>query len=228
MTWATFYLICFVVGLVFSVLSVLGSAGRFHSAAHWHLPHFHGHGAGAGHIGHVPIHAGPAHVGHIGSSHAHAGPLGGHVSFFNVSSMMAFLAWFGGTGYLLTRYSNLVVDAIFIFALLGGILAASAVFLFLVKVLLAHETQLDPADFDRTGALGKVNVQIRSGGTGEIIFSQGGTRQTSGARSEDGQMIPKGTEVIITRCEKGIAYVRRYDEMTGERAPAGASEARRQ
>lgn len=223
MTWATFYLICFVVGLVFSVLSVLGSAGRFHSAAHWHLPHFHGHGAGTGvsHVGHMPVHAGPAHVGHVG-------PRGGHVSFFNVSSLMAFLAWFGGTGYLLTRYSNLVVDAVFMFALLGGVLAASAVFLFLVKVLLAHETQLDPADFDRTGALGKVNVQIRSGGTGEIIFSQGGTRQTAGARSEDGRLIPKGTEVIITRCEKGIAYVRRYDEMTGERRePAGAPEANR-
>lgn len=227
MTWATFYLICFVIGLVFSLLSVLGNAGRFHAAAHWHLPHFHGHGAAVGHAGHIPVHAGPARVGRVGT--AHAGPRGGHVSFFNISSIMAFLAWFGGTGYLLTRYSSLVVDAIFMFALLGGVLAAGVVFLFLVKVLLAHETQLDPADFDRTGALGKVNVQIRSGGTGEIIFSQGGTRQTAGARSEDGQMIPKGTEVIITRCEKGIAYVRRYDEMTGERQePAGAPEANRQ
>ncbi|HTU32265.1 MAG TPA: hypothetical protein VMF66_00520 [Candidatus Acidoferrum sp.] len=229
MTWATFYLICFVVGLVFSLLSVLGSAGRFHAAAHWHLPHFHGHGAGMGHAGHVPVHAGPAHVGHVGAGHARAGLRGGRVSFFNVSSLMAFLAWFGGTGYLLTRYSSLMVDAIFMFALLGGVLAASVVFLFLVKVLLAHETQLDPADFDRTGALGKVNVQIRCGGTGEIIFSQGGSRQTAGARSEDGQMIPKGTEVIITRCEKGIAYVRRYDEMTGEpQEQAGVPEAKRQ
>ncbi len=32
----------------------------------------------------------------------------GKVSFFNISSLMAFLAWFGGTGYLLTRYSNLI------------------------------------------------------------------------------------------------------------------------
>ncbi len=117
---------------------------------------------------------------------------------------------------------------VFIFALSGGILAASAVFLFLVKVLLAHETQLDPADFDRTGALGTVNVKIRPGGTSEIIYSQGSTRQTVGARSENGRMIPKGTEIIITRCDKGIAYVRPYDEMTGEREePAGAPEVNR-
>lgn len=226
MTWATFYLICFVVGLVFSLLSVLGSVRAFHSAAHWHLPHFHGHGAGLGHAGHIPVHAG---IGHVGASHTHVGGHGAQVSFFNISSLMAFLAWFGGTGYLLTRYSNLLVAGTFILAFTGGLLAAAAVFLFLVKVLLAHETQLDPADFDRTGALGKVNVGIRAGGTGEIVFSQAGTRQTAGARSEDGSMIPKGTEVIITRCEKGIAYVRRYDEMAGEREePAGAPEANRQ
>lgn len=228
MTWATFYLVCFVVGLVFSVLSVVGSAGRLHAAAHWHLPHFHGHGAGLGHAGHIPP-PGAAHVGPLSAaSHAGSAVRGGHVSFFNISSLMAFLAWFGGTGYLLTRYSSLVVTATFMVALCGGVLAAAAVFLFLVKVLLAHETELDPADFDRTGALGKVNVKIRPGGTGEIVFSQGGSRQTAGARSETGEMISKGTEVIITRCEKGIAYVRRYDEMAGEcQEPAGAPEANR-
>jgi membrane protein implicated in regulation of membrane protease activity len=224
MTWTNFYLICFVVGLVFSLLSLLGSAGRFHvghwhHVAHWHLPHFHGRGIGTVRAPHLGTH------GAIGGAVVR----GAQVSFFNFSSLMAFLAWFGGTGYLLTRYSSLMIDAVFAVALLGGLLAGGAVFLFLVKVLLAHETQLDPADFDRTGALGKVNVKIRSGGTGEIVFSQGGTRQTAGARSETGEMIPKGTEVVITRCEKGIAYVRRYDEMTGERQePAGAPEANRQ
>jgi hypothetical protein len=216
MTWATFYLICFVVGLVFSLLSVLGSTDRFHAAhaaGHWHLPHFHGRGASV------------ARAATTARGSAVPGP---HVSFFNMSSIMAFLAWFGGTGYLLTRYAGLVIEATFILALVAGVLAGGAVFLFLVKILLAHETALDPADFDLIGALGKVNAGIRVGGTGEIVFSQGGTRQTAGARSEDGQMIPKGTEIVITRYDKGIAYVRRYDEMTGERQePAGAPEANR-
>ncbi len=225
MTWPTFYLICFVVGLVFSLLSVFGSMGRLHTATHWHLPRFHGHAIGHTHL---PAHAGAAHVGHAVAA-PHTAAQGPHVSFFNISSLMAFLAWFGGTGYLLTRYSNLLFAATFILALCAGVLAAGAVFLFLVKVLLAHETALDPADFDRIGALAKVNVVIRAGGTGEIVFSQGGTRQAAGARAENGQAIPKGTEVVITRCAKGIAYVRRYDEMTGERQePAGASEANRQ
>jgi hypothetical protein len=218
MNWATFYMICFVVGLVFSLLSLVGSFGRFHAHihGHWHLPHFLSHG-GPAHAGHVHT-IGAARVGRIaGVSRGAAAARGGQVSFFNFSSVMAFLAWFGGTGYLLSRYSGLLTAATFFAALAGGLFAATAVFLFLVKVLMAHESELDPADFDPVGVLGKVNIGIRPGGTGEIVFSQGGTRHTTGARSEDGRMIPKGTEVVVTRCERGIAYVRRYDELTGER-----------
>jgi hypothetical protein len=214
MTWATFYLICFVVGVVFSLLSVVGSLGRLHLPAHWHvhLPHFLGHHAGPLHAPHVDV-AGAAHGAHAAAVH-HGAPGGSDISFFNVSSMMAFLAWFGGTGYLLTRYSDLWTLAAFGLSLASGLAAATVVFLFLVKVLLAHETQLDPADFDLVGVLGKVNVTIRAGGTGEILFSQGGTRRAAGARSENGSEIQKGVEVVITRYEKGIAYVRRWDEMT--------------
>jgi len=59
-----------------------------------------------------------------------------------------------------------------------------------------------------------VNVPIRAGGTGEIIFSQAGTRRAAGARSDDGTALPKGAEVVITRYEKGIAYVRRWEDWT--------------
>lgn len=220
MTWATFYLICFVVGAVFSLLSVIGSVGRFHLPAHWHLhlPHFLGHHAGPLHAPHVHA-AGAAHGAGAVPAH-HAGGLRGHseTSFFNISSMMAFLAWFGGTGYLLTRYSDLWTLAAFGIAMASGLAAAGVVFVFLVKVLMAHETELDPADFEMLGVLAKVNVPIRAGGTGEIIFSQGGARHAAGARSEQGEAIPKGTEVIVTRYEHGLAYVRRYDEMAAETA----------
>jgi membrane protein implicated in regulation of membrane protease activity len=216
-SWATFYMICFVVGLAFSVLSLVSSFGKIHLPAKWHLPH-----AGGGHAGVHPIHA-PAHGAPTTFTHragvTHRGGAGGtHVSFFNFASFMAFLAWFGGTGYLLTRYTNLVVAAALGLASTSGLAAAAIVFLFLAKVLLAHETELDPADFDLVGMLGKVNVTIRQGGTGEIVFSQAGTRHAAGARSEDGKAIEKGTEVVITRYERGIAYVRCWEEMTGERA----------
>lgn len=216
MAWATFYLICFVVGLAFSVLSLLSSFG-LHVPAKWHLPHV-GHGAHAGvHPVHAPVHGAPTHFTPQPGGAQRAGASGTHVPFFNFASMMAFLAWFGGTGYLLTRYTSLWAFAALGLAGASGLAAAGIVFLFLAKVLLAHETQLDPADFELVGMLGKVNVTIRTGGTGEIVFSQGGSRHAAGARSEDGKAIEKGKEVVVTRYERGIAYVRTWEEMAGER-----------
>ena len=188
MTWAIFYLTCFVLGVTLSVLSFL--SGSFH------LPHFHLH---------VP--------------HVHIGHPGGHgdgVSMLNFGTICAFLAWFGGTGYLLTRYSTLVVTLIATLSFIAGVVGAAIVFWFVAKVLLAHEHELDPADYDRVGVLGKVTSSIREGGTGEIVFSQEGTRHTCGARSETGDALAKGTEVVVTRYERGIAYVQRWDELAGE------------
>jgi hypothetical protein len=131
-------------------------------------------------------------------------------------SFTAFLAWFGGTGYLLTRYSSL-----WFFAALGisaavGVAGAGLIFLFLGRVLMSQEENLDPADFEMVGVLGRTSVPIRQGGTGEIIYSQAGTRRTCGARSDNGAAIPKSTEVVVTRYDKGIAYVRLWTEMAGE------------
>jgi membrane protein implicated in regulation of membrane protease activity len=222
MEWATFYLICFVVGLVFTLLSLVGSFGRLHLPARWHLPHILGHHAGPAHGLSVHLHSAHSAM-RIGQRAAQ----GSQVSFFNFSSLMAFLAWFGGTGYLLTRYSDLWTAVAFALALASGLAAAGIVFVFLVKVLMAHETELDPADFDLVGMLGKVNVNIRGGGTGEIIFSQGGTRRATGARSEDGAAIPKGTEVVVTRYEKGIAYVRRWEDLANEQLSEQSADGRR-
>ena len=58
------------------------------------------------------------------------------------------------------------------------------------------------------GVLGRVTSEIRPTGTGEIIFSQAGTRRAAAARSDDEATIAKGTEVVVTRYERGIAYVR--------------------
>jgi hypothetical protein len=43
-----------------------------------------------------------------------------------------------------------------------------------------------------------------------------GTRRVCGARSEDGSAMMKGAEVVVTRYEKGIAYVRLWSQMAGE------------
>jgi hypothetical protein len=226
MTWADFYLVCFAIGFCFSFLSFVLGGSR---TGHLHLPHFHGHIGGA-HLpaAHLPA-AGPVVTGHapVGAHSAGAqgggthdagahGQQSGGVSPFNFVSLTAFLAWFGGTGYLLTRFSAIWVGFGLLFSVAAGLVGAAIVFLFLSKVLISREENMDPADYEMVGVLGRVCVSIREGGTGEIIYSQVGTRRVCGARSEDGSAIAKGTEVVVTRYDKGIAYVQLWSEMSGE------------
>jgi hypothetical protein len=62
--------------------------------------------------------------------------------------------------------------------------------------------------------LGQVSCAIRKNGTGEIMYLRDGARKAIAARSEEGQEIQRGEEVIVTRYEKGIAYVRTWEAMT--------------
>ena len=75
---------------------------------------------------------------------------------------------------------------------------------------------MDPADYEMTGVLGRDQWAHSRGGTGEIIFEQEGARKACAARSEQQQELKRGEEVIVTRFEKGVAYVRRWSEMAGE------------
>jgi len=58
------------------------------------------------------------------------------------------------------------------------------------------------------GMIGTVECAIRNGGTGEIVYLVRGIRHACGARTENGATMPKGAEVVVTRFEHGIAYVR--------------------
>jgi hypothetical protein len=64
--------------------------------------------------------------------------------------------------------------------------------------------------------VGRVSAAIRAGGIGEIIYEQLGSRCSAAARSEDGGAIAKDEEVCVVRYEKGIAYVRRWEDVLDE------------
>lgn len=204
MSWSDFYLLCFLVGFSLSVVSFLAGAVHLHLPVKWHLP----------------VHGGQHGVGGLTGSHASAakgGVRGGHVSWFNASSILAFLAWFGGTGYILTKHSSLVTLACLSIAVAAGLIAGWLVFRFMARLVKNSDAQMNEWDYRHEGSVGTVSMSIRPGGTGEIIFEQQGARRSAGARSEDGSAIEKGAEVVISRYEKGIAYVRRWDEFTGDK-----------
>src|SRR5258707_2648214 len=154
MTWSDFYLFCFIVGFALSVLSF------FAGAVHIQLPFNR----------HVAFHLG--HHGGVGGG-VRGGVRGGvHVSWFNASTAMAFLAWFGGTGYLLTRHAHLVALASLAISTVAGLIAGGIVFKLMVK-LMHSAPPFESEDYRVEGSGGKISIPIRQNGTGEIIFLLG-------------------------------------------------------
>jgi hypothetical protein len=183
----TFYLICFVLGFVMSVLAAFSGLGRVH-------------------FGH--IHFGHAHV------HTHAqAKAGGQMSALNGFTLPAFLCWFGGTGYLLHQYSSIWSPVVLVLAMMSGLVGASLLYAVLFKLLLPRERVLSAEETRMDGVVARVSDEIRAGGTGEILFSQADARRSAAARSESGDPIPRGTEVVVLRYAQGIAYVSPLEEL---------------
>jgi membrane protein implicated in regulation of membrane protease activity len=199
MSWTDFYLVCLIVGLALASLSFF--LGIFHvdlPGTKWDfLTGGHGHANAL-----VPGH-GPG-----------GGATSGHLSAANFSTLMVFLAWFGGSGALLTATLHARPWMALPGATASGVFGGYLVYLFVARVLVARDHSMRPHEYALPGTLATLTLAIREGGTGEIVYVQGGTRQSAAARAEAADQIPLGAEVIVTRFEGGIAYVRRFD---GER-----------
>lgn len=186
----TLFITCFIAGLGLSVVSFV--SGLEHVNVFDAI--FHGH-----------------RVLHVPRVIRHAGPKRSRSSMINAAAITAFLVWFGGGGLLIERLTSfalpLVVAGASVIGIAGGSLINSV-----IGALGRRESTAE--SLSMLGVIGKTVVAIREGdGTGEIVFTHAGTRRVAGARSESGRAVPKGTEVVVTRYEKGIAYVALWDEL---------------
>jgi membrane protein implicated in regulation of membrane protease activity len=208
MNWSEIYLICFGVGSLWSLASLLMGGLHLGHGAHGHAHAGHGH-AHVGHTAHTAAHA---------HGHAHSSPSSSNWAdwlgtLLSPACIAVFLAWFGGIGYLLTRHSALGTWADLAIAVILGCLGAFLLGWFL-RWIQSHEQPLEATDTDLVGMLGRVSCVIRPTGVGEMIFVRDGSRRAIPARSEDGKEIPRDEEVVVTRYEKGIAFVRTWAALT--------------
>jgi membrane protein implicated in regulation of membrane protease activity len=183
----TFFVGCFAFGLLFTVTTFLLGA-----------------------FGGTEVHVGGHFLGSLTGSHSSSGGhghAGEHVSPFSLSTLSAFLTWFGGAGYLLSRYSPLTALSITLTALLCGVIGGGLFFTVVARYIVPRLTVMNPEDFRVQGIVARVTSTIQPGGIGEIVYTLGGTRHSDGARSESDQAIERGTQVVVLRIEKGIAYV---------------------
>lgn len=184
----TLFIVCFIAGLGLSVVSFV--SGLEHVNVFDHV--FHGH-----RVLHLRL---GRHGGMKKSS-----------SMINAAAITMFLTWFGGGGLLLERLTPLALPLICTGAAVIGLCGASLINA-VIGALARRESVAE--SLSMIGIIGKTVVPIRAGdGTGEIVFTHAGTRRVAGARSDSGRAIDKGSEVVVTRYEKGIAYVATWEEL---------------
>jgi len=185
----TLFVVCFVAGLGLSAVSFVSGLEHVHVFDNI----FHGH-----RLLHLPR----------GTARRNAR--------INAAAITAFLTWFGGGGLLLDRLTPWALPLIIGGALVIGLSGASLIN-GVINALARRESLAE--SLSMIGVIGRVVSPIREGdGTGEIVFTHAGTRRVAGARSDTGRAIAKGTEVVVTRYERGIAYVTLWDELTPHEA----------
>jgi hypothetical protein len=189
MNWPLIFLGCFVVGFVLSVLSFAFGIIDMHVHFPWE----------------THVHVGPAHTGHMHGLGA-----------INFATLTAFIAWFGGTGYLLMMQFRWLTVPALVAAVPVGLTGSAIVFFLMAKVLWSPHENMQLADYHMVGVLGRLTQPIRVGGIGELVYTQGGTRKSCGATSADGEAIDKGTEVVVTAYERGIASVKRWSDLADQ------------
>jgi membrane-bound ClpP family serine protease len=195
MNWPQIFLGCFVIGFVLSAMSFAFGIIDMHIHFPWET--------------HID-------VGGVEPAHMHGfGPI-------NFATVTAFVAWFGGAGYLLTTQFRWLTGPALVAAIPIGFAGSTIVFLVMAKVLWSPHENMQMVDYHMIGVLGRLTQPIREGGIGELVYTQGGTRKSCGARSDGGHPIEKGAEVVVTAYERGIATVRRWSELASEDTePAG-------
>ena len=198
------FLALFVTGLAFSALSFLLGLGHAHGHVPVHLPHAH------------PIHP---------MGHAHAAGDRMDLSPINVSTLAAFTTWFGGIGYLVARYTGIAQLLVLALAAMGGLVGAGVVYVLVTRFLLPMQTApMRAEDYRIEGTLATVSIPMEGSRTGEVVYSSHGATRSEGARSADGAPLQRGTQVVILRYDRGIAYVESLDRLLAERA-AGSTDA---
>ena len=102
-------------------------------------------------------------------------------------------------------------------------MGAGIIYLALFRFLIPHEQVLSPDDTRMDGVVARVSDEIRADGIGEILFLQIGARRSAAARSESGVPIPRGTEVVVLRYARGVAYVSPLNELLAQDSPPSTS-----
>ena len=129
----------------------------------------------------------------------------------SLGALLVFLSWLGGAGFVLRRAADWPLIAALPFAALLGLGVAAAMQWSVRKLSNPAGSVLEPEEYRLPGTLGHVSSSIRAGGTGEVVYEQGGVRHAVAARTSGDRVLPAGTEVVVLSVDEGVAAVEAFD-----------------
>jgi hypothetical protein len=167
-------------------------------------------------VQHGPVVHSAQHLDHAGQAmHAH-NPAHDVLAFINFTTIMTFVTWFGGVGYLIAHYSTAGAAISVLVAVAAGIGGGAIVTLFIRHVLEKGQTEMRPQDYTMPGTAARVTSTIYPGLAGEVVYTMAGRTQSAAARSVSGEEIARNTEVVILKYQHGTAYVETWQRALGE------------
>jgi membrane protein implicated in regulation of membrane protease activity len=176
------YGICLVVGLIFTLISVV-------------FGHFFGHD------GHVAGSGGHVEAGADGSDAP-------GISIFSPTIIASFITAFGGFGLIFSQFHSTSPTEISApLSLLGGVVVAGGVLVFLRSVFRHTQSSSESHVALLVGTEANVITPIPKDGVGEIAYVVGGTRYSAPARAENNAAVATGQTVKITRIVGTQFYV---------------------
>ena len=133
---------------------------------------------------------------------------------FNLPTVAALAAFFGLSGYLITRNTTLAPAVTIVLAAVAALIGASGMFALIAGwAVPSARRDVEDERYTLQGCFGRVTRAIRADQDGEIAYQQAGERRVAGARSLDGRAIPADSEVVIERIEEGVAYVELWSKI---------------
>jgi membrane protein implicated in regulation of membrane protease activity len=141
----------------------------------------------------------------------HHGGADGDVLPFSLLALLVTVSWFGGLAYLLRRAADWPLPIALPLAAVAAVAVGALVQRAIRAVGRLGSPALDPERFRLPGVIGHVSTTIRPGGTGEVLYEQGGVRHVVAARAASPNGLARGTEVVVLRVEHGTAIVDVFD-----------------
>lgn len=209
------YRIIFVVGILYTFVSVIinGISGALHIGHHMgHVDgHFGGHSdVGAHHHGHIVGDTGDV-SGHSTHSGHDSGIAHSFLSWFSVLInplvAVSFMTIFGGIGILGSEYFKWVAILVFFVSLTSAAIVSFLLYRYIAIPLYNSENSTHVSREDLVSTRAEVISPILKGGFGKIRYVVNDIRYTAPAMHIEGEAVEQGKQVVICKLDNSVFYV---------------------